>query len=216
MKFQIVNPELGKRLTNLLEEKGFSQAAYAEKVGISQPALNQILQGGTDKPRKIKRMADVLGVSAAYLQYGDENFAIPKEKFLGIPVITWELAATSPSVSNLKLSGDTEMLYNYCNAGVNSFALTITTDQMNANPGVTASFVKGDKIIIDPDVKQVNGDFVLAKSKASQKAIFKQYFTENDKHYLKSLNPALSNVLENADEFEIIGVCVGSQWIRKI
>ncbi|AOF53697.1 hypothetical protein BKG91_03470 [Rodentibacter caecimuris] len=64
---------LATRLNKLLKEKDINQTEFAEMVGIKQPSMQRILSGETKNPRKIIKMASVLGVDPNWLLYGDRG-----------------------------------------------------------------------------------------------------------------------------------------------
>lgn len=203
------------RFKEARDKKGYTQKVLSEIANVEQQTISNIENNPHVQPKALNllRLVRALDTTIEWIVLGEKPATYnlsKKELFRGIPVITWEEAGKSRNLSNnIKLSEDTEMLPNFCNAGVNSFSLIIKGDQMNANPGVRESFVEGDKIIIDPDVQHQNGDFVIARLKQSEEAFFKQYFYEDGRHYLTSLNPKLSNTIELNDDLEIVGVYVG-------
>lgn len=63
---------LSDRLHQLLEERGMAQYELAELIGVSQPAIQKILNGSTKKPRNLLDIANALGVDPYWLQNGTE------------------------------------------------------------------------------------------------------------------------------------------------
>ncbi|MDF3830937.1 MULTISPECIES: XRE family transcriptional regulator [unclassified Pseudocitrobacter] len=98
---------LAERLKIAREKKGFSQAQLAEMIGLSQQSVAKIENGETLQPRKIKEIANVLGVSQKWLQLGVEengsisNYVVEELEeakldpmiFADIPVLDIELSA---------------------------------------------------------------------------------------------------------------------------
>jgi transcriptional regulator with XRE-family HTH domain len=64
---------LASRLRYARERKGLTQEELARAVGTSQQVINHIETGQTKKPRKIEDIANILGVSPAWLQFGIEE-----------------------------------------------------------------------------------------------------------------------------------------------
>lgn len=60
---------LGDRIAKLAEEKGWSHAQLSQRAGLAKGAVNDIVNNPDRRPRDatIERIADALGVSAAYL-----------------------------------------------------------------------------------------------------------------------------------------------------
>ena len=59
--------EIGARIRQARESKGWSQQQLAGKVGMSQEAISKIETGQTRQPRQLRRIAKILEVSAVYL-----------------------------------------------------------------------------------------------------------------------------------------------------
>lgn len=64
---------LGSRLRRTRKEKGWTQEQLAQKTGTSQAVIQKIENGKSLRPRKIDRIAEVLDVSPAWLQFGTET-----------------------------------------------------------------------------------------------------------------------------------------------
>lgn len=98
---------LAERLKIAREKTGLSQAQLAESIGVSQQSVAKIENGDTLQPRKIKEIANVLGVSQKWLQLGIEenaslsDFVVREAEsasldpaiFADIPVLDVELSA---------------------------------------------------------------------------------------------------------------------------
>lgn len=98
---------LAERLKIAREKIGLSQAQLAESIGVSQQSVAKIENGDTLQPRKIKEIANVLGVSQKWLQLGIEenaslsDFVVGEAEsasldpaiFADIPVLDVELSA---------------------------------------------------------------------------------------------------------------------------
>lgn len=124
-----------------------------------------------------------------------------------VPVISYVQAGdwTSMIEAYTKGNGFTEIFADK-RIGKNSFALEIKGNSM------LPRFLEGDRVIIDPDVTPIPGDFVVAKEEYSGDTTFKQYrprgFDENRKPIieLKALNdlwPSL--ILDEKNPGKIIG-----------
>lgn len=62
---------LAQRLRETRKEKGYSQTELASEIGASQGAIHQIEKGITKKSHRIPAIANVLGVTSSWLEYGE-------------------------------------------------------------------------------------------------------------------------------------------------
>lgn len=63
---------MSARVRQLRSEKGFSQKALAQSCGCSQEDIHRLESGKVKIPRYLVELANVLGVSPAWLRYGKE------------------------------------------------------------------------------------------------------------------------------------------------
>ncbi len=107
-----------------------------------------------------------------------------------IPLISWVQAGSWSEVVDLYAVGDAEdWLPCPANHGSRAFALRVRGESMY-DPHGRRSFREGDIVYVDPDRQHENGSLVIAKLTDSQEATFKQLVIEDEKRYLKALNPA--------------------------
>lgn len=66
----------GDAIRSIRELAGFSQSAFAVKIGITRQALAKIEAGGGTDPRNVKRAAEVLGVPITALYADAEAEAV--------------------------------------------------------------------------------------------------------------------------------------------
>ncbi len=70
-------------------------------------------------------------------------------------------------------------------------------------------FNDGDLIFVDPDVEAVHGKFVVVQLNDSNQATFKQLIVENNRQFLKALNPDWPDrIIAIKEEATICGVVV--------
>lgn len=86
-----------ERLTAAMNAAGLSQGQLAEKVGVSQPAIQKMAAGKTSGSRKMVELANALGVRPEWLSSGhgvmkldsqDEHYIPPEQKFGTVD--TWD------------------------------------------------------------------------------------------------------------------------------
>lgn len=113
----------------------------------------------------------------------------PETKGL-IPLISWVQAGAWSEAVDLYAVGDAEdWLPCPANHGPRCFALKVRGESM-FDPHGRRSFREGDIVYVDPDRQAENGSLVIAKLTDSQEATFKQLVIEDEKRYLKALNPS--------------------------
>lgn len=206
--------KIGIRIKHLRESLKIKQTDFAKKVGISQPTLSDLENGITGLPRNIKKFAEVLGVSQAYLLFGKE-LKINEEKAIyenvrSVPLLSWDFI--SKSALNLKsiIEGlrstqmdfetvvlPTEFLGDNCIA-VKADGSSAMIDP-DPNP---RSIYKDDILVIDLDKEAANNNTVLAI--AEGKWLLRIY--NATEQVLEALNPKFP--LIKFEEVEIQGVVI--------
>lgn len=150
----------------------------------------------------MQAIATALGVRVEWLQFGVEpkraggterldNNVEPGPESKGlIPLISWVQAGAWSEAVDLYAVGDAEdWLPCPANHGPRCFALRVRGESM-FDPHGRRSFREGDIVFVDPERQAENGSLVIAKLTDSQEATFKQLVIEDEKRYLKALNPS--------------------------
>ena len=65
---------LASRLRLRRKDKGWTQEQLAEKTGSTQAVIQKIENGKSLRPRNVLKLAQALGVSPAWLMFGQESF----------------------------------------------------------------------------------------------------------------------------------------------
>jgi transcriptional regulator with XRE-family HTH domain len=72
MNAVISGPEhIGIRLRSARRDKGLTQDQLAKEAGTNQAVIQKIENGKSLRPRQIMRIAEVLNVNPAWLQFGE-------------------------------------------------------------------------------------------------------------------------------------------------
>lgn len=72
MSAYIAGPEyIGERLRLVRRERGLTQAELGEMSGTNQAVIQKIENGNSLRPRQIMKIALILEVNPAWLQFGD-------------------------------------------------------------------------------------------------------------------------------------------------
>lgn len=153
--------------------------------GLNQPTIQRVLSGETPNPRlktteKIKAAVIKARQMAGLSPSPDTTSAFKPEEFDSnvtsvpfgkrpIPVISYVQAGLLTDINDPYAPGD-GFAIEICedDLGRFAFALEIEGDSM------LPEFRPGDRVIIDPDVNPMPGDFVVAKN-SHQKATFKKF-----------------------------------------
>lgn len=85
---------LGRRLRQLRDAKGWSMEHLAEKVGCSANTINLIEHGYTEQSRYLPRIAAALETTVEYLVQGDRRIAEDPTSYRPIVARIAELAET--------------------------------------------------------------------------------------------------------------------------
>ena len=64
---------IASRLKTARKAAGLTQKQLAQATGLTQGAIEKVENGKNRRPRKLKKIADVLGVSPSWLLLGEEG-----------------------------------------------------------------------------------------------------------------------------------------------
>ena len=202
-----------------MEELGFTQEELAQKLGITRGAITHYLSGRRVPPLKqFHRLASVLGVDPAWLQFGArvdltlKNDKSPVRKNVQphvtqhtIPILTWEQITKQPDLSRINPKEIKAWVHHFYTDQPDWFAMHVKGDSMTSSG--QKSFHEGDIIIVKKITNAKHGDFVVAVFPKSKKAIFKQYVIDNGIEYLKPLNRQYP-MIELASNYKIVGIVI--------
>lgn len=193
-------PKISDILRQLMAEVGITEASLARKANIPQPTLHRILSGSTRAPRadSLSRLANFFSISISQL-VGDA--ALPKDRIPGthnsavhtwitLPIIDWDQACQWPSFKNTLLADKWEnWVTSDANVSENSFALRVKGEAM------APRFPDGTLLIIDPELKPDDQDYVIIRTGNQKTASFKQLLLDGGDQYLKPLNPEFNTTI---------------------
>lgn len=190
--------ERHERIARAINLSGLKKGEIAAACKVANSAVTQWISGESKslKPENLFALAKVTGFSAKWLAVGEgpeslDNNVEPGPESKGlIPLISWVQAGAWSEVVDLYAVGDAEdWLPCPANHGPRCFALRVRGESM-FDPHGRRSFREGDIVFVDPERQAENGSLVIAKLTDSQEATFKQLVIEDEKRYLKALNPA--------------------------
>lgn len=175
---------LQERLHTALKLHGSSKAALAVAVGAKPPSISAWFSGETKtlEASNLLKAARHLGVSPDWLATG-----------IGPMMLLDAASGEAVNVIPASLSGVRIPVINYVQAGMWSGVIDgsqhgdaddwLTTDRQFSRSAfaleikgksMLPKFEPGDRVIIDPDVAPLPGDFVVAKN-GEEEATFKKY-----------------------------------------
>lgn len=206
-----------ERFKEARERADISQRALGKRIGYTGSTISQweagVIESDNIRVAALEMAAGIIGVSVRYLRTGKEDesrgevpeglrAALPDVRQL--PVISMVQAGLGREAADpyprgygeQSVSVDAEMAKDL---GRLAFALEITGESM------LDEFYPGDIVIIDPAIKPLPGDYVVARIESDGSATFKKYRSRgNDAQgqaifELMPLNPDYPTVVVNAE-----------------
>ncbi|MFD1260646.1 MULTISPECIES: helix-turn-helix domain-containing protein [Entomomonas] len=217
-KSELIREQFSKRLKQALAQNGkdgWGSGTFLKNItGVTQKAANNWLNGESiPNKEKITLISKALGISSAWLEYGEDetsHFSTSLSGFKNIksemievfyyPVIEWNdienFLDGHLSQSKLKKTVSTKKIEQ-------GFWLEVKDDLMS-NPSLP-SFPKGSLILVDKNYNQLeNGKFLLIQLLNGDK-IFRQIVKNSNNTYLKTLNEKYLPVLIKDDDGKVLG-----------
>lgn len=174
------NNPVAEILEALMSKHRLNQTELSNRSGVSQPAINRILneRSRSKNPRKetLQKIAGVLGVTPEQLT-GQEPIPTRMMAYGAVPVMGWEnLTNGATSQQNVWMACPVDH-------SDLAFALPVLGEAMTGDDG----YREGEIIFIDPAVTPVHGkDVVVIKGET---ALFRRLVITPEGHFLKTLNP---------------------------
>ena len=204
---------LGKRIKDLLRERGMTQAELARLVGTKQQTISYIVAEATpaQSSRYTHKIAEVLGVNPNWLQSGegDRHTAIVPISVHGqqirvhqVPVLTHDSVSIFLAGREIDPKG---MLMTDRADRDRTFALEIEGDSM------APVFKAGDRVVINTTVRPEPGDYVAAQ--ADGIVLFRRYRARHPGFELVPENEDWE-VVSSQDGVDILGVMVEHRKYR--
>ena len=174
------NNPVAEILEALMNKHRLNQTELSSRSGVSQPAINRILneRSKAKNPRKetLQKIAGVLGVTPEQLT-GQEPIAIRMMAHGAVPIMGWE------SLTNRATGQHSVWLACPVDHSDLTFALTVQGEAMIGNDG----YREGEIIFIDPGVIPTHGKDVVLVTAGT--ALFRRMVITQEGRFLKTLNP---------------------------
>jgi SOS-response transcriptional repressor LexA len=196
-------------LEALMDKHNLNQTDLANQSGVSQPAINRILneRSRAKKPRRetLEKIGGVLGVTPEQLT-GESPVSVRLFDKGAVPICRWETLSQSPETTSTERAGALVCPVPHSDL---SFALPVIGEAMSGEDG----YREGDVIFVDPGVKPTHGRDVVA---VGPKVPYLRRLVETPEgRFLKTLNAHWPNpILPLTSDITIIGTVIFSGRIR--
>ena len=211
---------VGERIRARRKELRLTQKALSVKVGVSHVSISQWEKDETaPRGENLLSLAGALGVSANFLSTGEESASNVSPSDMGtkrIPVLSYVQAGMwTESQEITGYDGSTSYLLMDDDCSDSAFALVIEGESM------LPKFIPGDRIIVDPEVFPVPGDFVVARDELKNETVFKKYRPTgsdqhgNDIYELVPLNDDFPTLKSESGRLHVIGTMIEHRISRK-
>lgn len=200
----MTNEDYIYQINEALKKQGISQATLAERTGMNQKTVNNLLSGRTKKVdlQIVNRLKSALGLASRPAS----AFDIPHPSGR-IPIISWAQAGPDGFFEDSfpTGSGFGEINRPYDVTDPNAYALIISGDSM------TPKFEPGDVILVSPNMGVRTGDYAVVRLKDGTVAA-KRVKARNDGFVLESINPDYPPVECRAEDLVFLHRIV---WVKQ-
>ncbi|ATN74809.1 S24 family peptidase [Coxiella burnetii] len=203
---------LSSNLKTLMTSVHINASELARRTGIAQPIIHRLSTGQNTNPKlaTIKPIARYFMVNISQL-IGEEPLPSDQSPQITgnyrawnrVPLISWKDATSWPEALPHYQTSD-EVMYISTDANVSKLAYGLIIQGCAMEP----LFPNGTTIIVEPERKPKDRDFVVVRLQGEPEARLRQIITEGNDRYLKSLNPELEKleVARLAQEDQFLGV----------
>jgi SOS-response transcriptional repressor LexA len=204
--------KVGGNIRALRKMRKLSQAALAALCGWENASRISNYEKTPREPtlEDIEVLAKALQTLPGILAFEDCTQKSFLPHFTGLPILEWEQAVNWPNNKDeILASTKTKFLHaNPAGTNRNCYALQVKDDAM-VGSNQKQSFPKGSYIIINPDKKYKEDDFVIAK-KENGKLIFRQYVTYSGDEFLTMFKTGITepSIRINNSHVKISGVVI--------
>ena len=173
------NNPVAEILETLMSKNRLNQTELSNRSGVSQPAINRILneRSKSKNPRKetLQKIADVLGVTPGQLT-GQEPIPTRMMAYGAVPVMRWE------NLTNGATGQHSVWMACPVDHSDLTFALPVLGEAMIGDDG----YREGEIIFIDPGVAPAHGKDVVLITGGT--ALFRRLVVTQEGRFLKTLN----------------------------
>lgn len=219
---------LAKRLKYARSLRDITQVQLSALSGVKQSDISKLERGDSLKTTALVALSRALKIRAEWLDTGDGlmdlSTAAPQDAWnvlsasMGanrVPLISYvQAGAWTEAVDNFNPGDAEDWLMTDLKLSKTAFALEIKGDSM------LPEFKPGDRVIIDPEVEPMPGDFVAAKN-GKEEATFKKYRPRgtdgsgNPIFELVPLNEDFESLRSDLEPIKIVGTMVEHRKYRR-
>jgi len=196
---------LGKNLAYLLTQNALDVKNLSAETGIPAATLARLKRDGSNPTlSSIEPLLDFFRVDINSFLYEDmSDPTFPGRKKMGelVSIAVYSQEEISKGKHQAKVSSFIAA------AGVsqNAFGVAISSDTL------APAFQNNSIVILDPDLKPLEADFVLCVlgSNPDASPVFRQLFMDGDDYYFKPVNPGFGE-MKHFEQYFILGVIIKS------
>lgn len=197
---------LSKNLTYLLNQYTIDIKSLSIETGVPAATIGRLKKDGNNPTlSSIEPLLDFFRITMDEFIYEDlSNTNYQKRKKMGdlVHISIYSLEEIVKGQKNakvLKFIGAAGI------TGENVFGILINSDAL------VPAFQSNSIIIIDPNLKPVEGDYVLCSLGTGEKDIpvFRQIFIDGNDYYFKPVNPGFVD-MKHYEDYKILGVVIKS------
>jgi transcriptional regulator with XRE-family HTH domain len=204
--------EISSILMHLLEEQQISESELGRKTNIPRATINRITSGRTPDPRAstLQAIAEYFKVSVDQLMGRQPLFRATRNQrainaYASLPIIEWdEVADWSATLKKIKPKNHLNWVLSDPNIAQGKFGTTLKSEAM------WPQFQEDSILIVQPDQKPKDGDFVLAMISKTKEVLFREISIDGRYKFLKPLN-AIYPTIEMKRSDKIIGIVIQSR-----
>lgn len=208
---------VAKRIKLRRENLGLTQEQVSQKIGVNQDSYQQIERGDVNPSRYLYEISVALECDMAWLLSGKDDSNVEHITLNNtdrVPIISFVQAGLWTESCSMEDSTGFEYLQTDLDLSESSFALRIKGQSMEPD------FIEGDMIIIDPTIKPMPGEFVVAVN-GEEEATFKKYrelgYDEHERMQFEliPLNRDYPSMSSLKQQIRIIGTMVEHRTYRR-
>ena len=209
--------KISDRIKTRRKEFGLTQKELASLIGVTHATVSQWETTDTIPAGKnLEALCAALRTSGVWLLQGRgdpnssvgskdrENTTFVQSVLVKVPLISWQDIASFVMDSEFDFSNVKSWQFTTSLVSDRAFSVKVNGDTMVNPSGVMPTFPAGCIVIVDPECKQNEGDFVIAIFN-NKETTLKKLISDGPSRYLCSLNQNYRPILVD-DSCKIAGV----------